>query len=108
YDHGGRRYYQWMARGGPLVRDLLPILEAEITPERDAHAAARFAAMCERYSGVIARHRAAASPSCPRGGTSPPHRGNQRRGRPRGTPARPYATTGATTRCRDGSWPSEY
>jgi hypothetical protein len=63
YDHGGRRYYQWMARGEPLVRDLLPILEAEITPERDAHAAARFAAMCERYSDVIARHRAAAPPS---------------------------------------------
>ena len=63
YDHGGRRYYQWMARGEPLVRDLLPILEAEITPERDAHAAARFAAMRERYADVIARHRAAAPPS---------------------------------------------
>jgi hypothetical protein len=60
YNHGGRRYYQWMARGEALVRDLLPILEAEITPERDAHAAERFTRMCNRYAAVIARHRTTA------------------------------------------------
>ena len=57
YDHGGRRYYQWMARGEALVQDLLPILEAEIDPARDAHSAERLRAMCDRYADVIARHR---------------------------------------------------
>ena len=27
YHHGGRSYYQWMARGTALVRDVLPLLE---------------------------------------------------------------------------------
>ena len=63
YDHGGRHYYQWMARGEALVHDLLPILEEEITPERDEHSAERFARMCDRYADVIARHRATAPPA---------------------------------------------
>ena len=32
----GRSYYQWMARGRILVRDLLPLLERELTPAIDA------------------------------------------------------------------------
>ena len=27
YGHGGRSYYQWMARGVALVEDVLPVLE---------------------------------------------------------------------------------
>ena len=30
YHHGGRSYYQWMARGAALVEDVLPLLEAEL------------------------------------------------------------------------------
>ncbi len=56
YHHGGRHYFQWMARGEPLVQDLLPILEAEITPERDAPSAQRLRQMCDRYADVIARY----------------------------------------------------
>src|SRR4030088_538985 len=41
YHHGGRSYYQWMARGRTLVRDVLPLLEAELHGELDGHAAAR-------------------------------------------------------------------
>src|SRR5215218_1835280 len=41
YHHGGRSYYQWMARGQALVEDVLPVLEAAVSPEIDAHAAAR-------------------------------------------------------------------
>src|SRR5579863_4204247 len=41
YDHGGRAYYQWMARGPALVNDVLPLLEQHVTPALDAHAAAR-------------------------------------------------------------------
>ena len=57
YHHGGRHYYHWTARGSALVHDLLPILETELRPERDAHSAERFQAMCERYAGFIARER---------------------------------------------------
>jgi hypothetical protein len=58
YHHGGRSYYQWMARGPTLVRDLLPLLEQELRPELDGHAAARFGQMRERYAGYIERERA--------------------------------------------------
>ena len=57
YHHGGRSYYQWMARGRALVDDVLPVLERDLTPELDGHAAARMQAMCERYAGYIERER---------------------------------------------------
>ncbi len=57
YHHGGRSYYQWMARGTALVRDVLPLLEGAIHPGIDAHAAERFEEMCGRYAGYIARER---------------------------------------------------
>jgi hypothetical protein len=57
YHHGGRSYYQWMARGTALVRDVLPLLEEAIDPGIDGHAAGRFESMCSRYSGFIARER---------------------------------------------------
>jgi hypothetical protein len=58
YHHGGRSYFQWMARGRTLVRDLLPLLERHMTPELDGHAAERLRTMADRYADVIARHRA--------------------------------------------------
>jgi hypothetical protein len=57
YNHGGRSYFQWMARGRMLVRDLLPVLEHGLHGDLDAHAAERFRSMCERYAGFIARER---------------------------------------------------
>jgi hypothetical protein len=57
YNHGGRRYFQWMARGEALVQDLLPILEAELTPDLDQHSYERFQLMCDRYATSIARWR---------------------------------------------------
>ena len=41
YHHGGRSYYQWMARGTVLVRDVLPLLEGELHAGLDGHAVAR-------------------------------------------------------------------
>lgn len=58
YNHDGRSYYQWMARGPALVEDLLPILEESLVPELDVHATSRFQAMCERYADYIAGIRA--------------------------------------------------
>jgi hypothetical protein len=56
YHHGGRSYYQWMARGEALVQDLLPLLDPDDIAALDAHAAERIAAMCERYAAYIAQH----------------------------------------------------
>jgi hypothetical protein len=58
YNHGGRSYYQWMARGRTLVEDVLPILEAHLDAGLDGHAAERLSEMRERYAGFIARERA--------------------------------------------------
>ena len=58
YHHGGRSYYQWMARGAALVRDVLPILEAELSPGLDEHAATRLQEMRHRYGAFIERERA--------------------------------------------------
>ena len=58
YHHGGRSYFQWMARGAVLVRDLLPLLDAELTDQLDGHAAERFSDMCANYAGFIAREQA--------------------------------------------------
>ena len=57
YNHGGRSYYQWMARGTALVRDILPLLEQELTGDLDGHAAGRLDAMRKRYATFIARER---------------------------------------------------
>jgi len=57
YHHGGRSYYQWMARGTVLVNEVLPILERDLRPELDTDAAERLGAMVERYAVFIARER---------------------------------------------------
>ncbi len=49
YDHGGRRYYQWMARGRFLREQLVPLLDAFLTRELDGKAYDRFLAMKTRY-----------------------------------------------------------
>jgi hypothetical protein len=58
YHHGGRSYYQWMARGRALVEDVLPLLEAELDAELDGYASERFELMRTRYADYIARERA--------------------------------------------------
>jgi hypothetical protein len=49
YHHGGRDYFQWMARGAYLRERLLPLLRAR-RGAMDDYTGARFEAMCERYS----------------------------------------------------------
>jgi len=57
YHHGGRSYYQWMARGRTLVRDVLPLLERELHSGIDGHAAERLQTMLTRYAKFIERER---------------------------------------------------
>jgi hypothetical protein len=58
YHHAGRAYYQWMARGTALVRDVLPLLDGAVDEGLDGHAAQRLATMLSRYSAFIERERA--------------------------------------------------
>ncbi len=59
YHHGDRSYFQWMARGKVLATDVLPVLEAAITPDVDGHAAERLREMTTKYATFIARAREA-------------------------------------------------
>jgi len=58
YHHGGRSYYQWMARGRALVRDILPVIEEAGVEQFDGHATERLRAMLDRYGPAIERERA--------------------------------------------------
>jgi hypothetical protein len=49
YNHDGRRYFQWMARG-PFLRDeLVPLLDRVLSPSLDRHSFDRFQLMKEHY-----------------------------------------------------------
>jgi hypothetical protein len=54
YHHGGRSYFQWMARGAFLRDTLVPLLDTWLTPELDTKAFDRYQAMKSRYSGAFA------------------------------------------------------
>ena len=49
YHHGGRSYYQWMARGPFLREELVPILDRFLDPARDTWSAERYAGMKATY-----------------------------------------------------------
>ena len=49
YHHGGRSYYQWMARGAYLREQLVPLLDRYLTADLDHHAWDRYQAMKDRY-----------------------------------------------------------
>lgn len=49
YDHGGRRYFQWMARGAYLRQELIPLLDRHLQPDLDARAHGRYQQMKEKY-----------------------------------------------------------
>jgi hypothetical protein len=49
YHHGGRSYYQWMARGEFLRNELIPLLDRYLTPDLDGKAISRYLEMKQRY-----------------------------------------------------------
>lgn len=53
YSHGGRHYYQWMARGAVLAEEVLPAVESVLSEELDAYVAARVREMRERYASAF-------------------------------------------------------
>lgn len=56
YSHGGRNYYQWMARGATLAEDVLPLVQAVLTEEIDSHVAGRVREMRSKYADFFARY----------------------------------------------------
>jgi hypothetical protein len=56
YSHGGRNYYQWMARGAALAEDVLPVVEAVVTDEIDAHVLGRIGDMRRKYADFFRRY----------------------------------------------------
>ncbi len=50
YTHGGRSYYQWMARGAFLRDELVPVLDRYLSPDLDEWAFSRYATMKATYS----------------------------------------------------------
>jgi len=49
YSHGGRHYFQWMARGRYLRERLLPILTRRLTPDVDTKGAQCYQDMVAKY-----------------------------------------------------------
>ena len=64
YHHGGRDYYQWMARGDYLRQVLAPLIAAH-REWLDDPAAARFDGMCQRYGFLDPARHAGGRPSTP-------------------------------------------
>jgi hypothetical protein len=56
YHHGGRSYFQWMARGAVLVEDVLPLLDGALTVDLDEYAAQRLSEMRSKYADFFARY----------------------------------------------------
>jgi hypothetical protein len=69
YRHGGRSYYQWMARGSFLREELLPTLEQHLRPAHSARVWQRYVEMRRRYglgpSGDPELKRSPAEPPAP-------------------------------------------
>jgi hypothetical protein len=49
YNHGGREYFQWIARGKPLKDFLIPLLDSLPLSAIDPHTYERYKAMKDRY-----------------------------------------------------------
>src|SRR6266508_3063286 len=49
YHHGGRDYYQWMARGAFLREEMVPLLDRYLRPGLDSWAYQRYSNMKTRY-----------------------------------------------------------
>jgi hypothetical protein len=50
YQHGGRHYFQWMARGTFLRDELAPVLEHALSPSLDTYSYERWTQMRRRYT----------------------------------------------------------
>ena len=54
YNHSNRSYFQWLVRG-PALRRLIPVLDANLTPDLDGHAFDRYEKMKGDYAVALRR-----------------------------------------------------
>ncbi len=71
YNHSGRRYFQWMARGAYLRDVLVPLLAERLRPEHSERVYTRFNTMLGRYPRFLFRT-AGGAPVPPDAGETPP------------------------------------
>jgi hypothetical protein len=65
YHHGGRNYFQWMARG-PFLRDeLAPLLDRFLSPSLDRHSYDRFRLMKAHYPQLLQDSAGRGEPDAP-------------------------------------------
>jgi hypothetical protein len=67
YNHDGRRYFQWMARGAFLRDEMVPLLERGLSAALDGHSWERFRRMRTSYTRQLGP--APPAPSIPPGAT---------------------------------------
>ena len=67
YQHDGRHYFQWMARGAYLRDEIAPLLRRHLSPELDAYSHDRLETMHARYPGRLARSPATEEDVAPSG-----------------------------------------
>jgi hypothetical protein len=72
YDHGGRHYLQWMARGVFLRDQLVPLLESTLSADLDAHSWGRFQKMRTQYARRLGLSGGASPPRPPTTVAAPP------------------------------------
>lgn len=119
YNHGGRHYLQWMARG-PFLRDeLAPVLDRLLSPGLDSHSFDRYQLMKARYPQLAGDHAAPADePATPiaRAGDRPAatrsaagagdHRDTASRSASPATPTGDSAALGELFARLRGTWPA--
>ena len=62
YNHDGRHYFQWMARGRYLRDELAPLLDQVLSPSLDRHSFERYQLMKARYPQLAGDLPATSSP----------------------------------------------
>jgi hypothetical protein len=107
YNHGGRHYLQWMARGSFLRDELAPLLDRYLSADLDRHSYDRFQLMKAHYPQLAEDSAAdgqAAAPPPVSAARAEDHQGTGSRSVPPVTPAPdPFADLFAQLR---GAWPS--
>jgi hypothetical protein len=101
YNHDGRHYFQWMARGPYLRDELVPVLDRLLSPSLDRHSFGRYQRMKSRYPQLAAKPGESAVPSTIRHEAAP-------RPLTRRNAARRSTTSAIRTSDRPASAPSAF
>jgi hypothetical protein len=82
YNHDGRHYFQWMARGSYLREVLMPILDEYLTKQLDAASAERYDEMKARYHSRLRLVAQTSVDNEPESAPTPTAQESKRLGRP--------------------------